>query len=85
VCLGAASFSVLATLKRARHVDYERGRARNATAGVPADRARIEATGLAEACDFARLLRERVVMAEGRHERELQMRADADARLKAAG
>lgn len=37
-----------------------------------------------EALDFARQLRERVVMAEGRHEKEQHMRANADARLAAA-
>jgi hypothetical protein len=70
VCLDAASAAALAAIKGARRIAYER--------------ADIETTGLTEALDFARQLRERVVMAEGRHEREQRMRADADARLAAA-
>jgi hypothetical protein len=70
VCLEAASTAALAAIKGARRIAYER--------------ADIETTGLTEALDFARKLRERVVMAEGRHEKEQRMRANADARLAAA-
>lgn len=70
VCLDAASNAVLAAIKGARRIAY--------------DRADIETTGLVEALDFARQLRERVVMGEGRHEKEQRMRADADTRLAAA-
>ncbi|MDZ4869251.1 MAG: hypothetical protein SGI91_18170 [Alphaproteobacteria bacterium] len=70
VCLDAASTAALAAIKGARRITYER--------------AEIETTGLTEALDFARKLRERVVMAEGHHEKEQRMRANADARLAAA-
>ncbi len=69
VCLDAASPATLVAIKNARRIAYESGA--------------IETTGLSEALDFARLLRERVVLAEGGHERELRLRADADTRLAA--
>jgi hypothetical protein len=69
VCLDAASPATLAAIKNARRIAYESGA--------------IETTGLSEALAFARQLRERVALAEGGHERELRLRANADARLAA--